>query len=106
MVTLANPLNVLMWVFAVSACAISVLAVSTLGLAVRHQRRRRNGVYSRFLTENESSEVLQVLTVSDYQMDPSLRAQVHQQRIRKVRALARGVSEDHVSEGRVNPSTG
>ena len=90
-----------MWVFALSAGVIGAVIVSTLGLAIRHQRRRRNGVYARLLAENPSSKVLQVLTVGDYLKDPLLRGQIRRQRIEKAHAPA-----DSISEGRANPPTG
>ena len=52
------------------------MGVGTLVLAVRHERRRRSGVYAGISGEDASSEVLQMLTMSDYLADTALRGQI------------------------------
>jgi hypothetical protein len=76
MIISASPLVALIEVFAGCAAIVGVVTVVTAGLAIRHHRRLRNGVYSRVLAENPSSQVLKVLTVGDYIRDPSLRGEI------------------------------
>jgi len=72
----ASPFTALVGVFAACAALIGIVSIGTVGLTVRHRRRRRNGVYSQVLAENPSSQVLKVLTVGDYLLDPTLRGQI------------------------------
>jgi hypothetical protein len=88
-----SPLTALIWVFAVCAALLGIVSAGTAGLAVRHRRRRRNGVYSRVLAEDPSSGILKVLTVGDYLADPSLRGQIQLRPIREVQT-----SKDRDSE--------
>lgn len=89
MAIVTSPLTALIWVFAVSAGVAGVVSAVTLALAVRHQRRLKDGVYAGILAENPSSEVLKVLTVSDYLMDPDLRGHIQ----------LRPIKEAHSPEG-------
>jgi hypothetical protein len=89
---LASPLTALVWVFAVSAGIIAVLAVSTLCLAFRHRLRRRNGDYAKILAETPSSRISHVLTVGDLLMDASLREQMQRTVVREAQASTSRVS--------------
>lgn len=71
-----SPLTALVWVFAVSAGALGAVGAGALGLASRHQRRRKDGVFAAILAGNPASEARAVLTVTDYLRDPGLREQI------------------------------
>jgi hypothetical protein len=75
-------LAALIWVFAVSAVILAFLTLSALALAIRHERRRRNGVYTAILEMTPSLQISGVLTVSDLINDPSLERQIRRQQDR------------------------
>jgi hypothetical protein len=71
----SSPLSSLVWVFAVSSICIGAISVGALGLAFRHQVRRKKGIYEGILAESESSRVLQVLTIRDAIISGAIRRQ-------------------------------
>lgn len=82
----------LVWVFAVSAIGLGAVTLITLSLAVRHQHRLRNGIYTRILAENPSSHVTRMLTVSDSIIEPSLQGQLRERLIEKSTSVDRNTS--------------
>lgn len=82
----ASPLTALVWVFGVSACVVAALMVSALGLAFRHRRRRKHGVYSEVLSNTPSSHISRVLTVRDILLDKSLHKKIGEEQIRRAQA--------------------